>query len=138
METEELLRKCEEFANQFRKECEPIIRSAGFYCSEIFGEFIGNIMRMHRYYEECKKFFEEAKKETDKTKMMELLGKARVSCRISLGSADKILESLIDLERYLCVVTGIEGYKRKIESDKKVVNGMLNKIEEEINKVWKK
>jgi hypothetical protein len=138
MEKDKLLKRCEDLANQFRKECEPILKNVGFYCSEIFNEFIGNIIAMNKNWEECKKFFEDSKKESDMIKMMQMLGKARIHCVMSANSADNALNRLIDLERYLCAVTGIEGYKRKIESDKRVIDGMKNKIEAELMKVWKK
>jgi hypothetical protein len=136
---EETFKKCIDLANQFKKECSVVIEEARGPCAIYFMEFISNFLKMFQNGGECYRIFrEEAPKEEDLKKRMDILKNARTLCSTAIESGKKAKDLIFNLEQNLCILTGIETHKRKIEEDIKKLEETREEIDKEIRKIlWK-
>ena len=139
MITEELFKKCRDLASQFKKECSAVIEEARGPCAIYFMEFISNFLKMFQNGGECLRIFkEEAPKEKDLKKRMEMLKNARVMCSTAIDSGKKAKDFIYNLEENFCILTGIETHKKKIDEDIRKLEEIREEIDKEMRKIlWK-
>jgi vacuolar-type H+-ATPase subunit I/STV1 len=138
MVREELVKKCIDLAKQLKTECSQLFEELKGSCAIRFAEFFTNFIKLNQNGSECFRTFEQALKEEDREEKVKLLRKARTFCNIAIESGKEAKDRIRDLEEGLCILTGIEMHKRKIDEDIKKLEEKREEIEKEIRKIlWK-